>query len=84
MFVMTFLVMWKNSLIRKPRLFPKFMSQPGKQTITVHVLANVSSSTWNQSVKFGHLIEHNMGSIFLQKLCRKWSREIISKPSSVF
>ena len=42
---MTFLVMWENSLIRKPRLFPKFMSQPGKQTITIHVLANVSSST---------------------------------------
>ena len=45
--------------------------QPGKQSIAIHILPNVSRSKGNQKMKFGHLTEHNQGHIVLQKLCRK-------------
>ena len=41
-FVLTYLVMLENSLIRKIRLISKFfMSQNGKQILTIHTLPNV-------------------------------------------
>ena len=46
-------------------------SQPGSQTITIHILPNISRSKDNQKMKFGQLIEYNMRNIFLEKLCRK-------------
>ena len=36
-------------------------SQPGKQTITIHILPNISGSKANQTIKFGQLIEHKEG-----------------------
>ena len=57
--------MSKSGLIRKIRLISKFvMSQPGKETIAVHILPNVSRSKDNQAIKFGQLIEYNMRNIF--------------------
>ena len=50
-------------------------SQPGLQTIAIHILFNISQSEGNQTMKFGQLIEHNKINTFLQKLCRKWGRE---------
>ena len=47
------------------------MSQPGLQTITIHILPNISQSKGNQKMKFGELIEYNRRNIFLQKLCGK-------------
>ena len=47
-------------------------SQPGFQTITMHILHNISQNNDNQIIKFGQLIEHSKRNIFLQKLCRKW------------
>ena len=35
-------------------------SQPGKQTIAIHILPNNSRSKGNQTKTFGQLIEHNM------------------------
>ena len=46
-------------------------SQPGLQTIVIHMLTNISQSKGNQNVRFGQLIEYNKRNIFLQKLCRK-------------
>ena len=43
------------------------MSQPGKQTIAIHILPNISRSKGNQTMKFGQLIEYNMRNIFLEK-----------------
>ena len=41
-------VMLKNGLIRKIRLILKFMtSQPGKQTISMHILPNISRNKGN-------------------------------------
>ena len=42
------------------------MSQPGLQTIVVHILLNISRSKGNQTMKFGHVIEYNMRNIFLE------------------
>ena len=47
------------------------MSQPGSQTIAIHILPDISNSKGNQTMKFGQLIEYNKKNIFLQKLCRK-------------
>ena len=34
--------------------------QPGKQTIAIHILPNISRSKGNQKIKFGQLIKYNM------------------------
>ena len=43
-------------------------SQPGLQTIAIHILPNISQSKGNQTMKYGQLIEYNKRNIFLQKL----------------
>ena len=66
-FVMTFWSCWKNRLIRKIRLTAKFMtSQPGQQTIAIHILTYISWSKDNQTMKLGQLIEYNKKNIFLE------------------
>ena len=47
------------------------MSQPGLQTIAIHILPNITQSKDNQTMKFSQLIEYNKRNIFLQKLCGK-------------
>ena len=57
--------MLKNGLTRKIKLISKFMTlQPGKQTITIHILPNISRSKCNQRIKFGQLIEHSIRNTF--------------------
>ena len=46
-------------------------SQPDLQTITIHILTNISQSKGNQTMKLGQSREHNMRNNFLQKLCKK-------------
>ena len=55
-------------------------SQPGKQTITIHILLNIFRSKGNQAIKFGQLIEYNMRNIFLEKSYTKWNGETIPRP----
>ena len=33
-------------------------SQPGKQTIVIHILPNISRSNGNRAMKFGQIIEY--------------------------
>ena len=78
----------KNGLVEKIRLISKFMtSQPGKQTIAIHISPYISRSKSNQTMKFGQLIEYNMRNIFLEKSCTKCDGETIprffSKKSNV-
>ena len=47
------------------------MSQPSLQKIAIHILANISQSKGNQTMKFRQLIEYNKRNNFLQKLCKK-------------
>ena len=42
------------------------MSQPGKQTIVIHVLPRILRNKDNQAKKFGPLREYNMKNIFLK------------------
>ena len=67
-FCLIFLVLKQNGLISKIRLISKFMtSQPGKQTIVIHVLPNILTNKNNQAMKLGQLREYNMKNIFLEK-----------------
>ena len=59
-------------------------SQPGLQTIVIHILLNISQSKDNQTMKIGQLIEYNKWNIFIQKLFGKWGRETSSRPSFIF
>ena len=60
-FCLDFSVKYKNNFVRKIRLILKSLtSQPGKQTIAIYILPNISQSKSNQMMKFGHLIEYNM------------------------
>ena len=56
------------------------MSQPGLQTISIHIIPNVSQRKYNQAMKFGQLIEYNKRNIFLQKLYGKWGWETSPRP----
>ena len=47
------------------------MSQPGLQTIAIHILPNISRSKGNQAMKFGQVIKYTKRNIFLQKASRK-------------
>ena len=42
-------------------------SQPGQQTIVIHILPNTSKIKGNQTMKYGQLIECNTRNIFLEK-----------------
>ena len=69
--------MYKNGLIRKIRLISEFMtSQPGKQTIAMHLLPNISKSKGNQIMKFGLL------KPVYEKLYTKCGEETTSRPFS--
>ena len=72
--------MYRNGLIRKARLISKFMmSQPGSQTIAIHILPNISRSKGNQTMRFGQLIEYNMRNIFAEKSYTKCGGETIPR-----
>ena len=75
--------MYKNGLIKKIRSLSRFMtSQPGKETILIYVMSNISRSQGNQTMKFGQLIEHKLRNIFFLKSCTKWVRKLITRPFS--
>ena len=59
-------------------------SQPGLQTIAIHILSNISQSKGNQTMKFGQLIEYNKRNIFLQKLRRTEAGRLVRDPSLFF
>ena len=55
--------MYRNGLI-----ISNFMtSQPGEQTILIHILPNISGSKGNQTMKFGQLIKCNLRNICLEQ-----------------
>ena len=53
------------------------MSQPGKQTIAIYILANISRSKGNQRMKFGQLMEYDMRNIFIKRSYTKGGGETI-------
>ena len=59
-------------------------SQPGLQTVAIHILPNISQSKDNQTMKSGQLIEYNKRDIFVKKLCGNWGRETSCRPLILF
>ena len=57
-------------------------SQPGWQTIAIHILPKISRSKDNQTMKFGQLIEYNMRNIFVERSYTRCGGETISRPFS--
>ena len=55
------------------------MSQPGKQTIAMYILANISRSQGNQTMTFGQIILSNMRNVLLEKFYTKCG-EAIPRP----
>ena len=45
------------------------------KNIPIDILSSISRSKGNQKMKFGHLIEYNMGSIFIEESYAKCSAE---------
>ena len=82
-FCLEFLVMQQNGLIIKIKLISNFMtSQPGQQTILIHILCNILRSKSNQTMKFGQLIEGNTRNIFLENSYKKYYGETSPRPFS--
>ena len=57
-------------------------SQPGKQTIVIHILPNILKNKDNQAMKFGQLREYNMENIFLEKPYTNCGGETSPRPFS--
>ena len=57
-------------------------SQPGYQTIAIHVLTNISRSKDKHALKTGQLLEYDLRNIFLEKSYAKYGWETISIPFS--
>ena len=57
-------------------------SQPGAQTIAIHILPNISRSKGSQAMKFVQLIDYDTRNIFLEKSYRKCIEETIPRPFS--
>ena len=58
------------------------MSQPGSETVSIHMLANISRNRENQAMKFGQLIEYNMRNIFLRISYTNCNGDTIVRPFS--
>ena len=58
------------------------VSKPGKQTVAIHILSNISGTNENQTMKLGQLIEYNMRNIFLEKSYAKCGGESSPRPFS--
>ena len=55
------------------------VSEPGEQTITIHMLPNISRSKSSQGMKCSWLIKHNMRNIFYEKSYAKFGGETIPR-----
>ena len=53
-------------------------SQPGLQTTAIQIMANISKSKGNQSMKFGQLIEYNKRNIFFKNYAENEGRRLVA------
>ena len=73
----------EKQLYQEDKANLKFMtSKPGKQTMAIHILLNISRSESNQPMKFDQLIDYNMRNIFLEKSYTKCGEETIPRSFS--
>ena len=57
-------------------------SKTGKETITIHMLLDISRNKGTQTMKVGQLIEYNIGNNFLEKSGTKCGGKASAKPFS--
>ena len=70
----------RKKFITKIRLISKFTtSQPGKQTIEMHVLPSISRNKGHQTIKLGQLIGYNTSNIFLEKSYPKFGGKTVPR-----
>ena len=55
-------------------------SQPGKQTIAIHTIPNISRSKGNQAMKLDQLTEYNMRNIFLKNHIKNVVEKLFPDP----
>ena len=55
-------------------------SQPGKKTIAMHILTNISRNKGNQAMEFGHLIQYNMRNMFLKNHTQNVMKKLFPDP----
>ena len=63
-------------------LLPVIHTRNTCNTLVIHILPNISRSKGDQTMKFGQLIEYNMGNIFLEKSCTKYGGKTSPRPFS--
>ena len=52
-------------------------SQPGQQTIAIHILLNISGIKGNQTMKFGELIEHPISIFFFKNYAENEAGRVV-------
>ena len=52
-------------------------SQPGLQTIAIHILPNISQSKGNKTMKFGELIEITRGIFFFKNYAENEAESLV-------
>ena len=57
-------------------------SQPGQQTVALHILTNISRSKVNPTMEFSQLVEYNIRNIFPEKSYTKYGEETIPRSFS--
>ena len=50
-------------------------SKTRQETITIHILSNISKSQGNQTITLGQLIEYNLANIVVENSCTKCGAE---------
>ena len=55
-------------------------SQPGRKTIAIHILPNISGSKGNLGMKFAQLKEYNMRNIFVKNLTQNVLEKLFPDP----
>ena len=55
-------------------------SQPGKQTVAIHTLSNISRSKINHTPKFGQLKEYKMRNVFFENDTQNKAEKLLSDP----
>ena len=54
--------------------------QPGKQTIAIHVLPNITKNKGNKAMKFSQLIGYNMRNILLKNHIQNVLKKLFLDP----
>ena len=52
-------------------------SQPGLQTIAIHILSNISQSKGNQTMKFGQLVEYSQINFFIENYSQNEAERLV-------